>query len=128
MLSALTGSKIVIAINTATVIVGFLCFLLFGREYLATYTALSAAAVFCGLLIARFIVTKVRFTFENRISVRRSLYFSRGIFAGIASLWGVGFSLTHNDFNGFSIIAALLLGAELGEFRKMQRIDNRKNH
>ena len=128
MLSAQAGSKIVIALYTATVIAGFLCFLLFGRAYLATYTALSGAGAFCGFLITRFIVSKARFTFENKISGRRNIYFSRGIFVGIASLWGVGFSITHNDLNGFSLIAALLLGAELGEFRKMQRITNGENH
>jgi hypothetical protein len=125
---AQTGSKIVTAINTTTVIVVFLCSRPFGREYLPAYTAFSATAVFCELLIAQFFVAKVRFTFENKISVRRSLYFSRRVFVGVASLWRASFSLTHNNFNGFSIIAALLLGVELCEFRRMQRINARASH
>ncbi|WP_155294508.1 hypothetical protein [Burkholderia cepacia] len=114
-----SGIVKIIKINAVACVFGIILIAVSKPNLVANYIAYGLSGAVCVYLVSRYVIDSINFLSEKKIFASSSFYTGAGILTASMSTFGVVGTVLFGKISGLAYISFVVIGGELGEYRKI---------
>ncbi|WP_156443671.1 hypothetical protein [Burkholderia sp. MSMB1835] len=109
----------IIKINAVACVFGIILVAASRPNLVENYIAYGLSGAVCVYLVSRYVIESINLLSEKKIFASSSFYTGAGLLTATMSTFGVVGTVLFGEISGLSYISFVVIGGELGEYRKI---------